>query len=394
MSARPLEGRGAVVTGGGRGIGEAIALALAEAGAAVMVAARSPGELGRVAARIAATGAAAHTAECDVTDEVSVRRLGAAARKALGSVDVLINNAGAAMTAPLARIALSEWNHMLAVNATGAFLCTREFSPAMVERGFGRIVNVASTAGLTGGRYIAHYTAAKHALVGLTRASAAEFEGTGVAAHAVCPGYADTPMTHKSIAGVQARSGRTQDEALAALLASAGQSRLVTPAEVAEAVVRLCTGSGNGRITVVTGEGSEGMPLEIVNPASLGEPKGWNHGLLAPAGARALFVAGQVGWSNQDIGTPPGFAAQFARALDKVLEVVRSAGGAPADVARLTVYVTDLEAYRAGLKELGALWRERFGTYYPAMALVQVQGLVDRGAVVEIEATAMLGGAH
>ncbi len=392
MNARPLEGRGAVVTGGGRGIGEAIASALAGAGASIVVAARSEAEIARVASQITSRGATAHAIVCDISDEVSVRRLGAAARERLGAIDLLINNAGASMAAPLAKIALSEWNHLMAVNATGTFLCTREFVPAMAERGFGRIINVASIAGLTGGRYIAHYTAAKHAVIGLTRATAAEYEGTGVTAHAVCPGYADTAMTRKSVANVQSRTNRSSEEALAAVLTSAGQKRLVTPDEIAAEVVRLCISEANGRIAVLTGGGAEGMPLEIVNPASLGEPKGWNNGLLAPEGARMLFVAGQVGWSNQEEGAPPGFAAQFGGALDKVLEVVRSAGGSASDVARLTVYVTDLDAYRAALRELGGIWRERFGTYYPAMALVQVMGLVDRGAVVEIEATAMLGG--
>lgn len=394
MSAGPLAGRGAVVTGGGRGIGEAIAIALADAGAAVVVAARSEPEIQRVAAQLTARGAHAHAIACDVSDEVSVRRLGAAARERLGTVDLLVNNAGVAMAAPLARIALSEWNHLFAVNATGTFLCTREFAPAMVERGFGRIVNVASLAGLSGARYVAHYTAAKHAVVGLTRATAAEYAGTGLTANAICPGYADTPMTARSVAQVQARTGRTPEEALAAVLDSAGQQRLVTPAEVAAEVLALCASEDNGRIAILTGGGAVGLPLEIVNPVALGEPKGFSHGVLAPASGRVLFVAGQVGWENGATGTPPGFAAQFARALDKVLEVVSGAGGGASDVARLTVYVTDLDAYRADLRALGGLWRERFGTYYPAMALVQVQGLVDRGAVVEIEATAVLGGSR
>lgn len=394
MSGSPLAGRGAVVTGAGRGIGEAIATALADAGAAVLIASRTADEIDRAAARLAARGARVFTQVCDVSDEVSVRRLGAAARERLGTVDLLVNNAGAAQAAPLPRIALSEWNHLLAVNATGAFLCTREFVPAMLERGFGRIVNVASVAGLSGARYVAHYTASKHALVGLTRASAAEFAGTGVTAHAVCPGYADTPMTARTVAQVQSRTGRTPEESLAAVLESAGQQRLVTPAEVAAEVLALCTSEDNGRIAVITGGGPVGLPLEVVNPAALGAPRGFSHGVLAPPGGRVLFVAGQVGWENADTGTPPGFAAQFARALDKVLEVVRSAGGSASDVARLTVYVTDLEAYRADLRALGGLWRERFGSYYPAMALVQVQGLVDRGAVVEIEATAVIGGSR
>jgi enamine deaminase RidA (YjgF/YER057c/UK114 family) len=134
------------------------------------------------------------------------------------------------------------------------------------------------------------------------------------------------------------------------------------------------------------------MTFEIVNPESLGAPKGWNHGLLAPPGGRLLFVAGQAGWTNARPGEPPGFAEQFERALDQVLTVVRAAGGAPADIGRMTVFVTDLAAYRSSLSALGTAWRARFGTHYPAMALVEVHGLVDSGAVVEIEATAVIGG--
>jgi len=134
------------------------------------------------------------------------------------------------------------------------------------------------------------------------------------------------------------------------------------------------------------------MSFEIINPESLGAPKGWSHGILAPRDGRLLFVAGQAGWENDATGTPPGFAQQFGRALDKVLTVVRAAGGQPADVARLTVYVTDLAAWRASLGPLGEAWRARFGRYYPAMALVEVKGLVDRGALVEMEATAVIGG--
>ena len=131
------------------------------------------------------------------------------------------------------------------------------------------------------------------------------------------------------------------------------------------------------------------MAFEIVNPEALGAPKGWSHGVLAPREGRLLFVAGQTGW---EAGTddPPPFAEQFGRALDKILTVVREAGGQPGDIARLTVYVTDLAAYRKSLAPLGEQWRARFGKYYPAMALLEVKGLVDAGAVVEIEATAVL----
>jgi enamine deaminase RidA (YjgF/YER057c/UK114 family) len=136
------------------------------------------------------------------------------------------------------------------------------------------------------------------------------------------------------------------------------------------------------------------MKFEIVNPPALGAPKGWNNGLLAPKEGRLLFVAGQAGWEEEAQGPPPAFAGQFARALDKVIAVLREAGGAPEDLARVTIYVTDLGAYRASRKALGEAWRERLGKHYPAVALVEVSGLLDRGAVVEIEATAVLSGAR
>ena len=132
------------------------------------------------------------------------------------------------------------------------------------------------------------------------------------------------------------------------------------------------------------------MTFEIFNPESLGAPRGWNHGLLAPAGGRVLFVAGQIGLDPKAPGAARGFAEQFGAALDHVLAVVRAAGGAPSDLARMTVFVTDLGAYRAARPALGEAWRARFGTHFPAMALVEVRGLVDAGAMVEIEATAVL----
>lgn len=134
------------------------------------------------------------------------------------------------------------------------------------------------------------------------------------------------------------------------------------------------------------------MTFEIVNPRSLGEPKGWNNGLLAPAGGRLLFVAGQAGWEEGAAGDPPDFAAQFSRALDKVLAVIAEAGGRPEDLARLTIYVTDLAAYRASRRVVGESWRARLGRFYPAVALVEVKGLMDRGAMVEMEATALIAG--
>lgn len=134
------------------------------------------------------------------------------------------------------------------------------------------------------------------------------------------------------------------------------------------------------------------MTFDIVNPQALGVPKGWNNGLLAPRDGRILFVAGQAGWEEESVGTPPEFAGQFAHALDRVLAIIDAAGGAPSDLARLTIYVVDLAAYRESRKAIGAIWRERLGKHYPAVALLEVKGLVDRGAVVEMEATAVIGG--
>src|SRR5262245_6204387 len=131
-------------------------------------------------------------------------------------------------------------------------------------------------------------------------------------------------------------------------------------------------------------------PFELVNPEALGAPHGFSHGVLAPASGRVLFVAGQAGWSGG--GLAPDFAAQFARARDQVLAVVKQAGGEAGDVARLTVCVTVLAAYPAGPAALGEAWRSRFGRYYPGMTLVAANGLVDEGALVEIEATAVIGG--
>jgi NAD(P)-dependent dehydrogenase (short-subunit alcohol dehydrogenase family) len=251
-----FDGSVAVVTGGGQGIGSAVAHALAAEGAAIVVAARGADRIEKVAAAIRTAGGKAWAVACDVTDAASVHSLAQAAARRAGVVDILINNAGAAHSAPLAKIALEDWNRVLAVNATGTFLCTQAFIPAMLMRKKGSVVNVASVAGLAGARYIAAYAAAKHAVIGLTRSVAAELEGTGVTCNAVCPGFVDTDMTTESVARVAAKTGKDADAALAAMLASAGQKRLITAEEVAQAVLRLCDPRGarpNGKAVTIAG---------------------------------------------------------------------------------------------------------------------------------------------
>src|SRR5262245_6377581 len=235
-----MKDRTAVVTGAGRGIGTAIAHALADEGIALLLAARTRDEVDAVAGALHARGVRAYAAVCDVTDEASVKALAREAEARLGRVDILVNNAGVSSSAPLRKLTLDEWNRVMAVNATGVFLCTREFAPAMAERGWGRVITIASTSGLEGGRYIAHYCASKHAAVGFTRAAALELEDRGVTVNAICPAYVDTLMTDRTLAVVGAKTGLARDAALRAVLETAGQERLIRPEEVAAEVVRLC----------------------------------------------------------------------------------------------------------------------------------------------------------
>ncbi len=241
MSPRTLEGEVAVVTGAGRGIGAAVARKLAREGAKVALVARTKEEIEAVAAEITAAGGTAAAIVTDASDESAVEKLPAAVEKALGTpATILVHAAGASASSPFAKIALEDWRAMMDANATSAFLCARAFAPILTVRGAGRIVFIASIAGLGGARYLAHYTAAKHAVVGLMRALAAELEPTGVTVNAICPGYVDTPMTQQTLENVERRTKLDRDAALAAVLGSADQARLVSPEEVAAEVAALC----------------------------------------------------------------------------------------------------------------------------------------------------------
>ncbi|HEX5469464.1 MAG TPA: SDR family oxidoreductase [Gaiellaceae bacterium] len=235
-----------LVTGGGRGIGRAVVARFAAAGERVVA-------VGRDRDALEESGAA-EAEVCDVTDEPGVEAL----FRRLGRVDVLVNNAGVSASAPLARTTLEDWRLLFEVNATGAFLCTRAALPGMIERADGRIVTVASVAGLAGSRYTAAYTASKHAAVGLMRAVASEVAGTGVTANAVCPAYVRTEMTERSVARISERTGRSAEEAEAALAGSLPLGRLLEPEEVAFAVAFLAAPEAaavNGQALVLDGGG-------------------------------------------------------------------------------------------------------------------------------------------
>jgi NAD(P)-dependent dehydrogenase (short-subunit alcohol dehydrogenase family) len=235
-----------VVTGGGKGIGRAVVARFAAAGDRVVA-------VGRDRSALEATEASAAEV-CDVTHEEQVVAL----FERVGRVDVLVVNAGASTSAPVGRTTLDNWQALLDVNATGAFLCTRAVVGGMLERGSGRIVTVASTAGRVGFRYTAAYVASKHAAVGLMRAVAAEVAGTGVTANAVCPTYVETDMTRRSIAHIVAATKRSEDEVEATLAASTPLGRMLEPEEVAFAVAFLAAPEAaaiNGQTLILDGGG-------------------------------------------------------------------------------------------------------------------------------------------
>jgi 2-hydroxycyclohexanecarboxyl-CoA dehydrogenase len=233
-------GRHAVVTGGGRGIGAAIARRLAAEGARLSLLGRNLEALELTAEQLPATAEALAVA-CDVTDAAAVAGAFETVRQRQGPVEVLVNSAGQGASAPLVRTSDELWRRMLDVNLTGTFFCTRQVLPGMAAAGEGRIVNVASTAGQRGYAYVAAYAAAKHGVIGLTRALAAELAATRVTVNAVCPGFTGTDMLRETVANVMEKTGRSEEDALAELVRHNPQGRIIDPDEVADVVAWLCS---------------------------------------------------------------------------------------------------------------------------------------------------------
>ena len=238
-----LTGHHAVVTGAGSGIGRATAERLAEAGCQVTLIGRHIGRLNESADRI---GDLAFAAPADVTDPDALAAAIEAGRDRFGPIDILVNNAGAATSAPFLKTDADAFRAMLALNLEAPAEAARLVLPGMLTRRWGRIVNVASTAGLKGYAYVSAYVAAKHGLVGLTRALALEVAARGVTVNAVCPGFTETELVAKSIESIIAKTGRSEEEARAALAASNPQGRLITPDEVAQTIVWLCGDGASG----------------------------------------------------------------------------------------------------------------------------------------------------
>ncbi len=241
-----LAGRRAVVTGAGRGIGRSIALALAEAGANVAVSARTATELEELVAEIQALDRQALAISCDVTDPQQIQSMAAKALEALGGLDILVNNAGNAGSHKFLNHSDDLWHRMLAVNLTSVYYVTKAFVPTLVEQRWGRIINIASIASRVGGSYIAAYTAAKHGVLGLTRALATELMPYNITVNAICPGYVNTPMTDASVRNISSRTGMPEAQARETLEKTSPQRRLMEPEEIAAIAVFLAQDISKG----------------------------------------------------------------------------------------------------------------------------------------------------
>lgn len=241
-----LSGRRAVVTGASRGIGRSIALALAQAGADVAVTARTQGEIEQLAAEIRAMGRQSLAVPCDVTDSEQVKHMASTLIDGLGGVDILVNNAGNAGSHKFLNHPDKLWHRMLSINLTSVYYVTRAFVPKLIEQRWGRIITIASMASRVGGSYIAAYTAAKHGVLGLTRALAVELLPYNITVNAICPGYVNTPMTDASVSNIAARTGMSEAQAREALEKSSPQKRLFEPEEIAAVAVFLAQDINKG----------------------------------------------------------------------------------------------------------------------------------------------------
>lgn len=241
-----LAGRKALVTGGGRGIGRAVALGLARAGASVAVAARTPAEVEAVAAELRGLGVEAAALVADVARAEAVREMFGAARSVLGRLDIVVCGAGVAPSALVVKTTEEQWRAALETNLSGCFYCLREALGPMAERGWGRVVAVASIAGKTGSPYIGAYAASKHGVLGLVKCAALEVAAKGVTVNAVCPGYVDTPMTDASVARIAEKTGLPPEELRRRLAEMSPQKRLYSAEEVSALVLFLCGDDAGG----------------------------------------------------------------------------------------------------------------------------------------------------
>jgi len=246
MSEGKLSGKIALITGASRGIGCAIARTFADEGALVALAARSTDDLDRLAAALREKGCRAEPFPCDVTDAQQVEQLPGLVKDRLGPIHILVNNAGVAGSHKIVGHPDDLWQLMLDVNLTSVYRVTKAVIPGMIERKYGRIINIASVASKVGMRYMAAYTASKHGLLGFTRVLATEMTPYNITANAICPGYVDTPMSDFAVAVMTSRTGKSEQEARKILEDTNPQRRLITPEEVASLAVMLASDEARG----------------------------------------------------------------------------------------------------------------------------------------------------
>lgn len=257
LKSKSLDGVVAAVTGGGRGIGLACAQELASRGAVVAILGRNEERLKLAEETLVKSfGKRFFATQIDVADPGSVADAFSRVKSKVGAIQILVNNAGVGVSSPFQKLSLDSWNQILEINLTGTFLCTHEVLPSMMDAKFGRIVNMSSTAGVKGYKYVTAYTAAKHGIVGLTRSLALEVASSGITVNAVCPGFTETDLLSESVAKAASKTGRKVDEIRKEFLSSNPQGHFIKPEDVASTVAWLCEaeqGSINGQAIVISG---------------------------------------------------------------------------------------------------------------------------------------------